>query len=470
MKPTDDGSKEIASLVALGERIVARAMAGGVTVAECIVRSGAELSAKVRLGKPEVVEEAGHRAAGLRVMKGKQVASTSTSDLTEAGLDRFVKDALELVELSQEDPFAGPADPKLLCDPTKAPDPQLYDPAGGGVRAEEAITRAKKAEAAAMAADPRITNSEGATFGRTAGGFGMVLSSGFKAGYRGSYQSLNVVPVAEDTGGKKRRGYHWTAKRFLAELENEEAVGKEAARRTLRKLGARPVATCEVPVVFDPDAARSILGLLAGCVMGGSIWRKSSYLIGREGTRVASDLVTVVDDPFLPRAPGSRPFDGEGLASRKNVVVEKGMLRMYLCDSYAARKLGRESTASASRGGGAGVGGSTSNFIFSPGQDSHDAIVKGTKRGLYVTEMMGFGFNGVTGDFSRGAAGFWIENGELAYPVSEVTISLNVDDLWQRIDAVGSDLDLRTATASPTFRVGKMTVAGASDAAAGGEG
>jgi PmbA protein len=270
------------------------------------------------------------------------------------------------------------------------------------------------------------------------------------------------VPVAADEGGKNRRGYHWTAKRFLDELEDPKKVGEEAARRTLRKLGAKKVKTCEVPVVFDPDAARSILGMLAGCIMGSSIWRKSSYLVGREGTEVASSLVSVVDDPLIPRAPGSRPYDGEGLASRKNVVVEKGVLRTYLCDSYSGRKLGRESTGNAARGGSAGVSCSTSNFILEPGADSNEAIVKGTKQGLYVTEMMGFGFNAVTGDFSRGAGGFWIENGELAYPVSEVTISLNVDELWKRIDAVGSDLDLRTATASPTIRVAKMTVGGVS--------
>jgi PmbA protein len=273
---------------------------------------------------------------------------------------------------------------------------------------------------------------------------------------------LSVVPLAADAGGKNRRGYHWTARRHLAELDPAADVGREAARRTVRKLGARTVPTCEVPVVFDPDSARSILGLLAGCVMGGAIWRKASYLVGREGTRIASELVTVVDDPLIPRAPGSRPFDGEGLLSRRNVVVEKGELRTYLCDSYSARKLGRESTASASRGGGAGVGSSTSNFVLQPGTDSNEAIVKGTKRGLYVTEMMGFGFNAVTGDFSRGAAGFWIEDGQLTYAVSEVTISLNIDDLWQRIDAVGSDLDLRTSTAAPTLRVSKMTVAGGS--------
>jgi PmbA protein len=454
--------RELGELLELGDRILKMTLerGGEGLVAECVLRSGAELSAKIRKGEPELVEEAGTRSAGLRVIKDKRVASTSTSDLTESGIDRFVSDAVELVGLSQEDPFAGPADPKLLCDPSRAPALDLYDPAGGAVDAARAIALAREGEAAAFAFDPRITNSEGSTFGRTAGGSAIVLSSGFRATTKGSYQSLSVVPVAADEGGKNRRGYHWTARRHLAELDAPAEVGREAARRTLRKLGARTVASCEVPVVFDPDAARAILGMLAGCVMGSAIWRKSSYLVGREGTRVASDLVTVVDDPLIARAPGSRPYDGEGLASRKNLVVEKGILRTYLCDSYSARKLGRESTASASRGGGAGVGPSTSNFVLQPGTDSNEAIVKATPRGLYVTEMMGFGFNAVTGDFSRGAAGFWIEGGELAYPVSELTISLNVDDLWQRLDAVGSDLDLRTATAAPTLRVAKMTVAG----------
>ncbi len=452
--------QELKGLLELGDRIVASATKGGATVAECMVRSGRELSAKVRLGEAELVEEAGHRSAGLRVMKGKRVAITSTSDLTEHGLSRFVADALELLELSQEDPFAGPADPKLLMDPKDAPDLDLFDPAGGSVDAAQAIALAKKGEDAARAFDKRITNSEGATFGRTAGGAAIVLSSGFRSAYKGSYASLSVVPVADDEGGKKRRGYHWTAKRFLGEMDDAAKVGEEAARRTVRKLGAKSVATGEFPVVFDPDAARSILGMLGGCIMGSSIWRKSSYLIGREGTQVASDLVTIVDDPLIRRAPGSRPYDGEGLASRKNVVVEKGVLRMYLCDSYSARKLGRESTGNAGRGGGAGVSCSTSNFILQPGLDSPEAILKGTKRGLYVTDMMGFGFNAVTGDFSRGASGFWIENGELTFPVSEVTISLNVDDLYKSIDAIGTDLDLRTSTAAPTLRVAKMTVAG----------
>ncbi|MRG91947.1 TldD/PmbA family protein [Polyangium spumosum] len=452
---------EIDELKNLAADVVRRARAGGADVAEAIARSGSELSTKVRLGEPELVEEASHKSLGMRVIKQGRVALTSTSDLTARGIDRFVRDALELVDISQEDPFAGPADPSLISK-GPFPDLELYDPKGGDVTAAEAIDIARRGEQAARDADPRITNSDGATFSRTAGVFALVLSGGFTGGYAGSYASLVVSPVADDEGGKKRRGFHWTAKRHLDALDAPEVVGREATRRTLRKLGARKVPTCEAPVVFDPDAARAILGLLAGAIMGSSVWRKSSYLVGREDSRVASDLVTIVDDPLVLRAPGSRPFDGEGLAARKNLVVEQGVLRTYLCDSYSGRKLGRSPTGSASRGGGGGVGPSTSNFMLLPTQTKAADIVKGTPRGLYVTEMMGFGYNPVTGDFSRGAAGFWIENGELAFPVSEVTISLNLDQLWQRIDAVGDDLDLRSSTASPTLRISSMTIAGSS--------
>ncbi|WP_433935098.1 TldD/PmbA family protein [Sorangium cellulosum] len=451
--------QQIEELMELADQVVTRARKGGADVAEAIARSGSELSTKVRLGEPELVEEAVHKSLGMRIIKKQRVALTSTSDLTPRGIDRFVADALELADISQEDEFAGPADPELI---SSGPFPalELYDPSGGSVTAAQAIDIARRGEQAARDADPRITNSDGATFSRTASAFALVLSGGFRGGYAGSYASLVVSPVADDSGDKKRRGFHFSARRHLADLDAPDAVGREAARRTLRKLGARKVPTCEAPVVFDPDAARSMLGLLGSCLMGSSIWRKSSYLVGREGTRVASDLITVVDDPLIPRAPGSRPFDGEGLLARRNVVVEQGILKTYLCDSYSGRKLKRASTGSAARGGGGGVGPSTSNFILQPTATPAEEIVRSTPRGLYVTEMMGFGFNAVTGDFSRGASGFWIENGQLTHPVSEVTISLNLDELLQRIDAVGDDLDLRTATASPTFRVSAMTIAG----------
>lgn len=447
-------------LIALGERVMERAEKLGADVAEAVVSEGAHLSTKVRKGEPELVEEAGSRGVGLRVFVGKQVAVSYTSDLTDAGIQRFVEDAIELAQLSQPDELAGPPDAGLLSAREQHVDLELYDPSLHRVGAGDALARAKAAEAAAFALDPRITNSEGATFSRASGAKALVTSGGFRGATDGTYASLSVHPVADDEGGKKRSGFYWTAKRHLAGLLPDAEVGAEAARRTLAKLGARKVDTQEVPVIFDPEVGRSILGLLAGCINGGAIWRRSSYLMEREGQPVASELVTVVDDPLLPGAPGSRPFDGEGLLSRRMTVVEKGVLKTFLLDTYSARKLGKESTASASRGGSGGVGPSTTNFILQPGEMDAEEIVRSTKRGLYVTEMMGFGFNAVTGDFSRGAAGFWIENGEKTFPVSEVTISLNLDELLKRIDAVGSDLDLRTSIATPTFRVSAMTVAG----------
>jgi PmbA protein len=454
-----DVDGQIEQLEQLAARVVERALDRGIDVAEAIARSGSELSTKVRLGEPELVEEAGHRGIGLRVIKEKRVAMLSTSDLTDSGLDRFLDDAVELVEVGNPDPFAGPADPALIAKKVEIPD-DLYDPSVGDIDAAAALDWAKRGEKAALDADERITNSNGSTFTRVSGAFSMVLSGGFRAGYATSYASLVVSPVADDEDNKKRRGFHWTARRHLADLDPAETVGAEAARRTLAKLGARKVDSCEVPVIFEPDAARAILGLMGGCVMGSSIWRKRSYLTDRLDSQVASDLVTIVDDPFLVKAPGSRPFDGEGLLSRRNVVVDKGMLKTYLCDSYSGRKLEMPSTASASRGGGGGVGPSTTNFVLQPGDLSQEAIIGSTKKGLFVTEMMGFGFNAVTGDFSRGASGFWIEDGKLTHAVSEVTISLNVDELWKRVDAIGADLDLRTATAAPTFRVSAMTISG----------
>jgi len=445
-------------LAELAESVGRRALERGADVAEASARGGFELSVKVRLGKPELVEEAGHHSIALRVIKAGRVAVTSTSDLTESGIARCVEDALELVELSEVDPHAGPADPSELSHPPFA-DLELFDPAVAAIGGDEALARALTGERAALEFDPRIELSEGATFARADSVGALWLSTGFTGVQRGSYASLNVVPVASDEGGKKRRGYYWTGARHVAALEDDAAVGREAARRTLAKLGARKVPTTEAPIVFDPDVARSLVGSFAGCILGGSIWRKSSYLLDREGTEVASPLVTIVDDPFIKRAPGSRPYDGEGLASRRNVVVEAGVLKTFLFDCYSARKLGRRSTASASRGGGS-VGPSTTNFVLGAGLTSPEDIVASTERGLYVTELLGFGFNPVTGDFSRGAAGFWIENGKRAFPVSEVTISSTLDAMLKGIDAVGTDLELKTSIASPTLRISKMTISG----------
>jgi PmbA protein len=386
------------------------------------------------------------------------VATTSSSDWTDAGLERCVADALSLVELSERDEFAGPADPALL---SKGPyqDLDLFDDSLDRLDADQALKLAERAERIALDQDPRLTLSEGATWSRVTGWSAMVLSSGFSAVRRGSFASLSVVPVAEDEGGKKRRGHYWTGSRHLSGLEPLERVGEQAAQRTLRQLGARKVPTCQVPIVFDTDAARSLLSSFIGCAMGGAIWRRSSYLAEREGTQVASPLINIVDDPLIPRGPGSRVFDGEGLAAQRNVVVENGVLKTFLLDSYCGRKLNKASTASAGRSGG-GVGPSTSNLLLQPGQQTPEELIASTPRGLFVTEMMGFGFNAVTGDFSRGAAGFWIEDGKLAFPVSEITISSNLDQMLQNIDAVANDLVLKSSTACPTLRVSQMTIAG----------
>ncbi len=440
----------------LVEGVLERLLKGGATDAKVVARAGQDLSVRVRMGEVELVEEAGTQSISVRAMKGRRVATSSTNDLTAAGLARLVGDALELCDLSQEDPSAALPDPSELA---KAhPDLKLYDPACGSVTAGEAVGRARRAEEAARGADQRITNSEGASFGRTTGGFVMATSGGFRGGYHGSYASLSVSPVAADEGGKNRTAGYWSARRVLSRLEPEDAVGREAARRTVALLGAKKVPTQEAPVVFDPDAARALLGSFAGCITGDAIYRRSSFLVDRLGAKVASELVTIVDDPLIESGPGSKPFDGDGLAARRNVVVEKGRLETYLLDTYSARKLGMKSTGSAASATGTGAG--VSNFFLQPGAMTHDEIVRSTKRGLYVTGMMGFGFNPVTGDFSRGALGYWIEDGALAFPVSEVTISLNFSELLARIDAVGDDLDLKSSVASPTIRVARMTIAG----------
>jgi PmbA protein len=442
----------------IAERVTEKARKAGADAAEVVVRDGSELSVKVRLGEPELVQEASSRALGLRVFRDLRAATSYTSDFSEAGIDRFVRDAVEAAQLSEPDPLH--TLPEEHADKGSLPELELWDERTLSIDAAAALNEAKRCEDAARQADSRITSSEGASYSRVAGASAFASSNGFSGVYRGTYASLYVEPICDDADGKKRNGYWWTAARHLAGLEGAEAVGLEAARRTVAKLGSQKPDTCEVPVVFDPDAGRQLLDAFASVISGGAIWRRSSYLLGRENSRVASELVTIVDDPLIPRAPGSRPFDGDGLATRKNVIVEGGMLRTYLLDTYSARKLGKKSTGSAARAVGSSPHPSTSNFILQAGGRAPEDIVRSTPRGLYVTSLMGFGFNPVTGDFSKGVEGFWIENGEKTFPVGEGTLSANFDKLWQSIDAVGTDLILRASTACPTFRVASMTVAG----------
>jgi PmbA protein len=451
---------ELREIAALAVELARRA---GADDAEALVKDGSELTVKVRLGEPELVQEAGSRALGLRVLRGGRRAVTYTSDLRREALEALCAETVTLADFAEVDECARPPDPALLARTT--PDLDLYDPRVAEVDAAWALRQAIAAENAARS-DARVTNSEGAIWSRMLGATAFATSGGFVGGYLGSYAQLVVEPLADDTSDpttpKKRNGYWWTGSRFLTELEAAEAVGLEAARRTVSQIGSRKVETQECAVVFDPEVARSIVGMLFSVANGASFWRKSSYLVGKEGETIASPLVTVVDDPLLARAPGSRPFDGDGLATRRNSVVERGVLCPVLCDVYSARKLGRQSTGSAGRSVGGNPGPTTSNLIMQAGAMSRQELLRTTHKGLYVTQLMGFGFNAVTGDFSRGAQGFWIENGELTFPVSEVTIAANFDEILKRIDAVADDLKMHTATAAPTFRVSQMTLAGTS--------
>jgi PmbA protein len=441
----------------LAEQMLTYAKRAGAEGAEVLVRDGTELEVKVRLGEPELVKEAGSRALGLRVLRDHRAAVTYTSDFSPAAMERFARESVELAALAEPDPTADlPSGDDMA---REVPELDLWDDAVLGLDVAEGLRRARQAEQAALKVDPRVTNSEGAIFGRSVGASAFASSAGFSGSNRGTHVSLSVEPICDDAEGKKRNGSYWTGSRFGAALLAPEDVGLEAARRTIAKLGSRKIPTGEAPVVFSPEAGRGLLGQLAGVASGGAVWRRSTYLATREGTPIASPLVEIVDDPLVRRGPGSRPYDGEGLASRPNVLVSGGVLRQFLCDTYAARKLDRRSTGSASRGIGGGPHVSISNLILRAGKTPAAELEK-LDRGLYVTDLMGFGFNGVTGDYSQGAAGFWIAGGARAYPVSEITISANFDALWKGVDAIGDDLDTRSSVQVPTFRVSSMMIAG----------
>ncbi|MDY0000427.1 MAG: TldD/PmbA family protein [Polyangia bacterium] len=452
MTAADNGLLSVASIV------LDRAMASGADSAEVLVRTGRELSAKVRLGVPELLEQASHRALGLRVLRGGRQAICHTSDFSEPALVAFAEETARLARLAEPDPDAGPPDPGILA--TAWPDLGLFDEAVAALGPEQAMEMAFGAEGAARDYDPRITNSEGATCSVSAGQRALVTSGGFAGAFSGTSVSLEVEAVADDEGGKKRNGSWWDSRRRLGALASPEAIGKEAARRTLAQLGAKKIPSCKVPVVFSPEAGAQVLRSLFGLVSGDAAFRRATFFLEQEGRIVASPLCTVLDDPLIEGAPGSRPFDGEGLPSRRNLLVDRGTFTGFLCDTYAGRRLGRPSTASAGRGVGSAPAVSPSNFFLARGDTPPEALLRDTPEGLYVEQLMGFGWNPVTGDFSKGAEGFWIEGGERAFPVSEVTISARFEDLLMGIDAVGDDLDHKSAIASPTFRVSRMTVAG----------
>ena len=438
--------------------VVARALRGGATAAEAVVREGNEFSTVVRLGQVETLKESGSRAIGVRVFFGQRSASTHSSDFSGSGIERMLKSALELAKITSEDPYAGiPEIAKLGSVPG---DLNLYHEDVYSLPGTERIEYARRAEKAALDSDPRIQNSEGGSFDAATGRKVLANSHGFVGEYRRSYCSVAVVPIAQDQQGHMQRDYWYSVARSLAKLDSAEQVGKEAARRTLRRLGARKVKTAHVPVVLDPMVANSMLEHIFEGVNGDSVYRGASFLAGKLGQKVAGPNVTVIDDGTMEGGFGTTPFDGEGVPTRRTVVIENGVLKSYLLNTYTAKKLGLETTANASRGlaGTPGIG--PGNYFLQPGTKAPQQIIGEIKDGLYVTEFLGHGANLVTGDYSRGASGMWIVNGELAFPVEEITVAGNLKDIFSNLSEIGTDLEFRGSVASPTIRIDGLTVGG----------
>jgi PmbA protein len=440
---------------------VKRALAGGATDAECTISEGEEFEASIRMREVENLKEAGSRGAGIRVLvaqgDGQRTGSSYTSDLSREGMETMVAKALELAAITTEDPHAGLPEDAELGSLKRELD--LYDDAIAGMSTEWKIDQARAAEAAALAFDPRIENSKGASFESYLGTRVFANSRGFLGSYRTSSCGLAVQPVAKQNGSTER-DYWYTSSRSASRMERAEDVGCRAAERALRRLNPRKVATQKAPIVFEPRTARSVLGDLFDAVCGSAIYRQASFLAGKLGEKIASENLTVIDDATMPGLFGTSPFDDEGVRTRRTVVVERGVLRSYLLNTYTARKLGLATTGNASRGltGNAGVG--PGNFFIEAGTRAPGEIIAGVRSGLYVTELIGANTNPVTGDYSAGAAGMWIENGELAYPVSEITIAGNMKQMLMEIAEIGSDLEFRGSVAAPTLLVAEMTISG----------
>ena len=437
--------------------VVRLALDHGASDAECTIAEGEEFSATVRMRALETVKDAGSCGAGLRVLVGKRVGSSYTSDLSSEGVRKLVKQAMEIATITTEDPYSGLPDAAELG--SLSGDLALYSDDISRVETTRRIEQALETEAAAFAADARITNSEGASFGAYTGQRIFANSRGFAGSYRSSSCSLSTTPVARE-GDSMERDYWYSAARKYAQLEQPSAIGRKAAERALRRLHSRKVATQKVPVIFDPMTARSLIESIFDAIEGESVYRNASFLEGKLGEKVASEKVSVIDDATIPGLFGTSPFDDEGVPSRRTVVIERGVLRNYLLNSYTARKLGMKTTGNAARGitGNASVG--HGNLYLEPGDRSPGDIIKGVRAGLYVTELIGSGVNIVTGDYSRGAAGLWIENGEFAYPVSEITIAATLQEMLMSVESIGSDLEFRSSTASPTLMIGEMTISG----------
>lgn len=445
--PSDDALDLLSTLLTQAKR-------AGADAADALFAESASLSHAQRLGKVEKLERAESQDLGLRVFIGRRQAVVSTTDRDKKALDALVERAIAMARVVPEDPYCGLAPEERIA--RSIPPLDIHDPVEPAP--ETLIERARICEDAARAV-PGVTNSEGAEAGWSDSRIALAASNGFTGSYRISRHSVGVSVLAGE-GTAMERDYDFSSAVHAADLESPEAVGKRAGEKAVKRLRPRKVKTIRSPVIFDPRVSNGILGHLASAINGGAIARGTSFLKDKLGARIFPEGMRVIDDPLRPRGLRSKPFDGEGVATERRSIVEDGVLTTWLLDLRSARQLGLETTGHASRGTSSPPAPAPTNLYLEPGACSPEDLIRETGTGLYVTELIGFGVNGVTGDYSRGAAGFWIENGERAYPVSEITIASNLKEMFLRLTAA-NDLVFRYGTNAPTLRIAEMTVAGA---------
>ena len=438
------------------QELLEKAKKKGATEGDIIIVEGKSSSVQVRFSTIDKITDSNYKTLGLRLFFGKRSAVTSTSDLSPESLEKLIADTSSIARLTSPDDFGGLPLPQYGM---KSKELDIYDEYFPQVSLEDMLSLSREAEAAAFKYDKRVTNSEGGYSNKRATRIIYANTNNSYGTYETSIFTVSVTPIATTNGCMQRDNWYSTKRRF-SELEDPAEIGKEAAKRTVRRLGAKKIHTQQAPVVFDPETASSLLGNLCMALSGYSIYKGASFLVGMLNKQISTPAVTIYDDGTMPWGIGSKPFDAEGITTRKTTVVERGILTSYLLDSYSARKLNLTTTGNASRSPGDPPVAAPTNFYLSPGNYSPSEIIKTVKSGLYVTELIGFGYNPVTGDYSRGVSGVWIENGELTYPVEEITIAGNLKDMLLQIEMVGNDLDFRQKICSPTIKISRITIAG----------
>jgi PmbA protein len=441
--------------LALAQDVLALTRSRGADEAQVHVSAGKNVQVCVRRGDIEKLVHNGTKSLSVRVFLGRRTGAASTCDFGRAALERCVADAIDLAGIGDADPAAGLPEEALAPRDAEALD--IYDPALEHLTPDQATDLARRTEAAAFAYDARITNSDDGTAGYGTSMTALANSRGFAGSYRSGGAWLQLEAIADDAEGKKRNAWWSTSNRRIGKLESPESVGRQAAERAVQQLGARKAATCVAPVVWDPQVGAAFLWMILAAANGHNVYQRTSFLLGHEGQQIAAPAVNITDDATLPGLMGSRPFDGEGVPTRRTPIFEHGVFKTFLYDAYSARRAGRQSTGHASNGGGI----RSSNLYMHPGEHTPEQIIASVDSGLYLTGLLGHGENLTTGDFSRGARGVWIENGQLTYPVAEINISGKLQDMLQGIDMIGNDLVWRGSQAAPTFRMRRLVVSGA---------